>query len=322
MGIKISVVIPTYKRPELLLNCLQAMLMQTLPVNEFEVIVISDGPDTISKAVVDSFINSNIHVDYYELPNKRGPAAARNAGWKSASANLIAFTDDDCRPDKNWLKNILFAYKGEIDIAYTGMVIVPILGRPTDFEKNTTHLQTASFITANCCCTRSALMLAGGFDERFSMAWREDSDLEFKLILNHIPIFKLNDAVVVHPVRKAPWGVSIKEQKKGMFNALLFKKFPYLYRQKIQSSPAWDYYAIVIFFIMMWIGIVYGLKYLAIVSLWGYIFLEVRFIVRRLANTSLALNHIAEMVITSFVIPFTSIYWQLYGAFKYRVLFL
>lgn len=322
MEINISVVIPTYKRPELLLTCLQALLMQTIPVNEFEVIVISDGPDTISKAVVDSFLNSNINVRYYELPNKRGPAAARNAGWISANANLIAFTDDDCRPDKNWLRDILNAYNKEINIVFTGMVIVPIRGRPTDFEKNTTHLQTASFITANCCCTRSALMLAGGFDERFSMAWREDSDLEFKFILNHIPIIKLNNAVVVHPVRKAPWGVSIKEQKKGMFNALLFKKFPYLYREKIQSTPAWNYYAIVLFFFMMWIGIALGFQYLAIVSLWGWMFLEIKFIVRRLATTSLAVNHIAEMITTSFVIPFTSIYWQLYGAFKYRVLFL
>jgi hypothetical protein len=46
------------------------------------------------------------------------------------------------------------------------------------------------------------------------MAWREDSDLHFKLILNNIPVIMLKDAVVVPPIRKAKWGISTKEEKK------------------------------------------------------------------------------------------------------------
>ncbi|HEX3934641.1 MAG TPA: family 2 glycosyl transferase, partial [Puia sp.] len=49
--------------------------------------------------------------------------------------------------------------------------------------------------------------------------------------------------------------------------------------------------------------------------------LSLLFIFRRLRNTTLAPGHLLEMVVTSFCIPFLSIYWQWYGAIKYRVLF-
>lgn len=63
----------------------------------------------------------------------------------------------------------------------------------------------------------------GGFDERFRMAWREDSDLHFRSLersykLGHAPMAK-----VIHPVRPARWGISVHEQRKSMFNALLYK---------------------------------------------------------------------------------------------------
>src|SRR5207302_7535432 len=52
-------------------------------------------------------------------------------------------------------------------------------------------------------------------------------------------------AVVMHPLRPARWGVSLSQQRKSMFNALLYKKHPVLYREKIQAAPPWHYYAIV-----------------------------------------------------------------------------
>lgn len=56
---------------------------------------------------------------------------------------------------------------------------------------------------------------------------------------NPLPILKIDESEILHPVRKAPWGVSIKEQKKSMFNALLFKKHPELYKEKIRSHFLW-----------------------------------------------------------------------------------
>jgi len=88
----------------------------------------------------------------------------------------------------------------------------------------------------------------------------------------------------VHPVRPAPWGVSVKQQKKVMFDALLFRKHPALYRSRIRRAPRWDYYRVV-------------------ASLLLRAFLTARFCAHRLRGTSKSPAHIAKMVVTSILIP-------------------
>jgi glycosyltransferase involved in cell wall biosynthesis len=115
MKIDISVVIPTHNRTRLLESCLQALFCQTLHRYRFEVIVVTDGPDAATAELIDSkFRELDFSIKLLSLPEKRGPAAARNLGWKNARAALIAFTDDDCLPDPNWLSNLVLANRGEV----------------------------------------------------------------------------------------------------------------------------------------------------------------------------------------------------------------
>lgn len=318
--IKISVIIPTYQRPELLRKCLHALTKQTFAQESYEVIVVSDGPDETTELAMKEV--SSEQLIYLHTTEKKGPAAARNFGWKHAKGILIAFTDDDTLPDRDWLSSFWQSYNGKNEMAYTGRVKVPLSNSPTDYELNTAGLETAEFVTANCCCTKAALEKTGGFDERFSMAWREDSDLEFQLMLHQVPIAHVPEALVIHPVRKAAWGVSIKEQKKGMFNALLYKKHPALYRKKIQPSPLCHYYAIVLASLIFIIAVFAGNSVIALSCLLIWSGLTIVFISKRLKNTSKKPAHVTEMIATSICIPFISVYWQLYGAWKYKVLFL
>jgi GT2 family glycosyltransferase len=286
------------------------------------VIIVSDGYDDETKDVVNSFKQFHPAIHYLNLPEKKGSAAARNFGWQRAWGKLIAFTDDDCLPEKTWLASLYKTYQGEVEIAYAGKVKVPVPSEPTDYPTSTSNLETAEFVTANCCCTKLALERVEGFDERFSMAWREDSDLEFKLLEQNIPVVQVEEAVVVHPVREAHWGVSIKEQKKGIFNALLFKKFPELYRKKIQDNPPWTYYMITLAVVCLIASVFLRVKALAVVFAVFWMALTVNFIAKRLRLTTRNLSHVLEMIVTSTVIPLVSVYWQLYGAIKYRTLFL
>ena len=322
MSIKISVIIPTYKRHQLLKKCLCHLSNQTLNKELYEIIIVSDGPDTTSSELVSEMAKrSTANFRFLFSTDKKGPAAARNLGWQNANGFLVAFTDDDCLPDQNWLKTILETYKDEIEVAYTGRMVVPVSDKPTDFELNTKSLERGEFVTANCAVTKGALQAIGGFDESFTMAWREDSDLHFKLINRGVPIIKLQDAIVTHPVREAPWGVSIKEQKKTMFNALLYKKYPILYRQRIKSGPSWHYYFIVLCFMLLVLASILKVKWLALIAFAGWFLLTGAFILRRLSTTRKTGSHIFEMIATSVVIPFLSIFWSIYGAVKYRVLF-
>lgn len=323
MDKKITVVIPSYQRPELLSRCLRALEDQEFDKSAFDVIVVSDGPDKYTRQLACSWKYAGlIDVSYMALPAKKGPAAARNAGWRASDAPMIAFTDDDTIPDPYWLQSIWHAWKGESAIVYTGQVIVPLRGRPTDYEWNTAQLEKAEFVTANCACTREALERVNGFDESFEAAWREDSDLEFRLLQQQVPIYHLKNAVVLHPVRKAGWGVSIREQRKNIFNALLYKKFPRLYREKIQRRPMWNYYLMIGCFLL---GVAFALNeaYTLSTVLFGAWLLMIGiFAGKRLKHTSHTTSHVLEMIITSAAIPFAATYWSLYGSWRYKVLYL
>lgn len=321
-SVKISVVIPTYKRPMLLGRCLDAVCKQNMPKRDFEIIVVSDGDDQATRgALGPKWTRAFPVVRYYALPFKAGPAAARNLGWMSARGELIVFTDDDCIPSANWLPALWRAYLNSGNhrsAAFSGRTIVPVSSTPTDYEKNIARLETAEFITANCATTRQVLAHVGGFDERFRMAWREDSDLQFKFIINGIPILRVDDAVVTHPVRKAPWGVSILEEKKGMFNALLYKKYPRLYREKIAGKTPWHYYGIVFFLLTSFAGIVTDMPVITLAGLSGWLAMTTWFACQRLRAASRAWDHVLEMLFTSAVIPLLSLFWNFYGSWKFR----
>lgn len=326
MAIEASVIIPTYKRSELLSRCLFAVINQSFNCNRYEIIVVTDGPDEESveavKAIQKKF-NYCPSMECISLENKRGPAAARNAGWKIAKGELIIFTDDDCIPLFCWVENFIKSYRriNKTEIAFTGKIKVPIDERPTDHAKNTARLENADFVTANCACSKIALKKINGFDEDFTMAWREDSALEFDLFEENIPIKKVDEAVIVHPVRKAPWGISIKEQKKSMFNPLLYKKHPVLYQQKIHNGPPWYYYGIIFFVVSALISATYQNKTIMHSSFLGCVGLVIWFMCKRLTGASLKLSHVLEMFVTSFIIPFLSVFWTLYGAIRYKIFF-
>lgn len=320
---KISVVIPTYRRPQLLTACLEALSKQDLDKDDFEVIVVSDGPDVSTRMVIDAWYQKRLlDLRYIPLNRKKGAAAARNKGWKAAVAPLIAFTDDDMLPDSHWLSSFLQAWDGRRVAAFTGKLVVPIPSTPTDYERNTARLATASFVTANCAVTKEVLTALHGFDERFTIAWREDSDLEFRLLALKVPVIRIMEAVVVYPVRKAEWGVSIKEQKRNMYNALLYKKFPGMYRRKIQRRPAWNYYAMITMILLAAVCLAEGLMVLVTLCMLCWLVMLGMFISRRLSDTTHRRSHVLEMIITSMAIPFVAIYWTLYGAWRHKVFFL
>ena len=322
METRISVIIPTYRRPTLLARCIESLTGQLFDKNAYEIIVVSDGPDKETARIVQKWkTHSYPRILYYTLPVKKGPAAARNMGWRKANGRLIAFTDDDCIPSRDWLQSIWEEYRGEEDMAFAGEIIVPLPKRPTDYEWNISLLENASFATANCACTKKALTKVHGFDENFTLAWREDSDLEFKLLLHDIPIHHLQHAIVIHPARQTRWGACITDQKKSMFNALLYKKYPELYRQKIQARPPWHYYIMIILFLLIIAGLISHSLPLTEIALISWIFLVIRFARKRLSATSRAFKHILEITFTSMIIPFISVYWRVYGACRYKVLF-
>jgi glycosyltransferase involved in cell wall biosynthesis len=317
-----SVVVPTYRRPDLLDRCLTALAAQDFDATACEVVVADDAASDATRRQVEGWAGRiPTPLRYIPVTATRGPAGARNAGWRAARGEVIAFTDDDCIPDPGWLTAGVAAVTAGADAA-TGRVVVPLPEEPTDYQRNEAGLEGAQFVTANCFVRRAALEAIGGFDERFTAAWREDSDLHFNLLKSGQRIVPASGAIVVHPVRPAPWGISLRQQRKTLFDALLYKKHPELYRSRIRPRPPWDYYATVTAAAAAVAGSVAGSLALAAAGAGSWLVLTGRFCARRLSRTSRAPRHVAEMLVTSALIPPLSVFWRLYGALRYRVLFL
>ncbi|NUY34378.1 glycosyltransferase [Paraburkholderia sp. JPY303] len=323
----VSVVVPTYRRPQMLANCLNALCAQQFAPHRYEIVVCDDGPDDATRACVERFAREQaphgLEVHYLPVTRTQGPAGARNAGWQYARASLIAFTDDDTLPDPHWLTAGVAALASGATAA-AGRIVVPLPELPelpTDYEADASGLARAEFATANVFVRRAALVATGGFDERFTSAWREDSDLQFTLLTAGGQIVRARDAVVVHPVRPARWGVSIAQQKKSQFDALLYRKHPELFRTRIGSRPPLLYYAILAAALLAIGGGFADLPILAGAGVIAWCWLTGYFCARRLRGRNHGWRHVAEMIWTSILIPFLSIYWRLYGAIRFKVFF-
>lgn len=320
----VAVVLATYRRPALLRRCLAALVAQQgIAPDRYEIVVVDDGCTDDTRDEVASFARATggaPPVRYLRPEGNRGPAAARNRGWRAAHAPVIAFTDDDTVPDARWLAEALAALEPGL-MALSGRVVVPVDGPPTDHARMTQGLETAEFVTANAIVRRRALEEIGGFDERFKRAWREDSDLHFALLERYGAVGRAAAAIVVHPVRPARWGISLGQQENVYYDALLYRKHPRLYLQRIRRAPPWRYLAIVVATVAA-AGAGLAGRPLAAAALAAIaLALCLSFAWRRLRGASRAPSHVLEMLVTSLAIPYLAVFWRLRGAWRFKVLF-
>lgn len=326
MNPQISVVIASYERPDLLLRCVDALLRQTLSAHRFEIVVVDDGSsrEARERAMAKLATRRRLHraptLRFLWPPVNRGPAAARNHGILAARGDVIAFTDDDTVPCPGWLAAGLAAIAKGAD-AVAGRVDVPLPPVPTDYERDAARRSHGGLDAANCFVRRSLLAAIGGFDERFRHAGREDTDLCFRLRASGARVYAARDARVVHPVRPARWGASLAQQRKLMFDALLYKKFPRSYRRYVKPHPPWNDYAAVAAGTCGIVNAGAGHALLAVVSLVAWLGISVAVTRRRLAHTSHAVRHVADIVVTSLLKPWLSVYWRTRGALHFRVPF-
>ena len=199
-GWKISVVVPVYNGGAAVGATIEHLLDQTLRPDE--IIVVDDGSSDDTAEVLRRF---GERITLISKPNG-GPASARNVGVRAASGTLVAFTDSDCFPDKDWLRELVKGFYapeivgagGTVRGAYPGLVgefIDMNRGLDPGFERGGV---VTRLVTANACFRRDALLEANVFDERFRRPGGEDTELSVRLRNRGYALAYVSGAVVRH----------------------------------------------------------------------------------------------------------------------------
>jgi glycosyltransferase involved in cell wall biosynthesis len=101
----LSVIIPTRNRARLLRSALQSLLKQTLPADEFEVLVVDNGSSDDTREVVDGLLGQPCEVRYLFDPTP-GLHVGRHLGLKEARGDVLVYADDDIEATPTWLEAI------------------------------------------------------------------------------------------------------------------------------------------------------------------------------------------------------------------------
>jgi glycosyltransferase involved in cell wall biosynthesis len=204
----LSVVVATHNRAVDLERMLAGLAAQERPADE--VIVVDDGStDGTADALERREGSSPLPLRVIRRPAAAGPATAREDGWRAASGELIAFTDDDCVPAPGWLAAAERAWGREPQTFVQGRT-EPGEEHPGPFSRSlSVDRLNAAFPTCNMAYPRELLERIGGFDtETYGREpGGEDCDLAWRAIeAGARPVFA-EGAVVRHAVtRPGPIG--------------------------------------------------------------------------------------------------------------------
>lgn len=166
---KVSVIIPTFKDWERLGLCLNALSHQSFSPYLFEIIVVNNAPNDSIPASFVYPINSK-----FIQEKKSGSYAARNTALKIANGEIIGFTDSDCIPDKDWIKNAVeFLEKNTSVSRVTGPVKIFSKNlKPSAVElydsvyafPQKDYVKNGAAVTANLFAYKKVFSAVGGFD--------------------------------------------------------------------------------------------------------------------------------------------------------------
>jgi glycosyltransferase involved in cell wall biosynthesis len=205
----LSVVLPTYNRPDSLARCLRSLASQSADPSLWELVVVNDGG-------VD--VNETVHANDPGVPvaivnqGNTGPAGARNRGVENANGRLVAFIDDDCLAEPEWIEKMMAAAApGEL----IGGKVTNLLSGNVCSEASQTlidHLYESfegtgdMFFTSNNICMHSDdFRRLGGFDSSFRTSAGEDREFcvraaQAGIRLRHVPDVRIGHAHDLNPV--------------------------------------------------------------------------------------------------------------------------
>ena len=237
-----SVVVPSHGRPLRLRWLLNALEEQTF-AESWEVVVVHDyDAPTAARILDDHPLTAGDRLRHIAIaPGAGSPARQRNLGWRAARGRLIAFTDDDCRPEPDWLDRLMASVRDRDADVVQGAT------RPDPYEHHVLaapHVRTlliepvGPFMqTCNILYPRALLERLGGFDERAISG--EDVDLAHRARAAGSHVVGARRAVVHHAIESHTLPGMLRENLKWRHLAYLVKRNPEV-RRDLTLGHFWD----------------------------------------------------------------------------------
>jgi len=207
----LSIILPTANGPDVLFRCLESLLNQTYPLEKVELIVVDDRDNQyLAQSLKESECDKFFALKYIPLSHK-GPAIARNTGIKNASSEILAFIDDDCIADSDWVKLTLETHRLNPDKPVVGgltyvsecentSLVSQFLSNnsiATGFKNNEITFFPARNVSIKKCIFAEHL-----FNESFSLPGWEDREFFWRIFKQGYRFVWNRDIKVVHSRNK------------------------------------------------------------------------------------------------------------------------
>jgi len=323
-ALRYAVVIPTIGRSSLQ-TCVDALAAAAGPPPR-QVVVVDDRrtPASGLPLATPDALRGLLAVVTSGGAGGRGPAAARNAGWRAVSPEIpwIVFLDDDVEVGADW--GALLA--GDLAVGpevggVQGTVTVPLPAgrRPTDWERNVSALAGARWITADMAYRRDALTETAGFDERFTRAYREDADLALRVRDAGWKLVR-GTRRTRHPVRQADRWISVRLQKGNADDVLMARLHGRDWYERADASRGrrTGQAAITASAALGLLALVAGRRRWAALAAAGWLVGTARFAVARIRPGPRTASEIATMLATSVAIPPAATLHRVRGWWRHR----
>ncbi len=228
----ISVVVCTHNGEATIGTCLDAVCRLDYP--DFEVVVVDDGSTDRTAEIA-----SGVDVRLIRTEN-RGLSAARNTGIEASTGEIVAFTDDDAWPDRDWLGYLANAFACSDHVGFGGPNLPPdeaglVENAVAQAPGGPIHVllsdgEAEHIPGCNMAFRREALMAVDGFDPQFRIAG-DDVDICWRLQDRGWTIGFNPAAVVLHRRRRSVRAYLRQQLEYGKAEALLERKWPERYNR-------------------------------------------------------------------------------------------
>jgi GT2 family glycosyltransferase len=226
---RFSVIIPAYNAEKTLSFCLEALADQSVPKENYEVIVVDDGSTDETSKIAKGF---NVK---YIFQTNRGPATARNRGARKAAGGIILFTDSDCVPDHNWIQEMVSPFSDTEVVGVKGayktrQTKLAARFAQAEFEDRYDLLQKSSTIdmvdTYSAAFRKDVFLNMGGFDESFPVANNEDTELSYRLAAAGYKLVFNPGAFVYHTHRDTFMKYLKLKFWRGYWRMVVYRRYP------------------------------------------------------------------------------------------------